>query len=310
MVLADQPLTEGLSYGDVHKGKMSVPLRWAAALAPETFAPAQQGNCEGIINLTMTWDEDDDEVKVKLKGKNVLTPYPNVDRVPGVNFSPNPFFPETEDVVGGRYQLWLISPAEEITLFYSGATGDLLGSEHDLGAQPPGSFPVHTVATKVVGSKFFQPNSHGDVDVEFEWSYSAMVRLDRPEYSHLFATFPPPNTCGFNRFRYDLSTTRPLITNPRPASEARPFSDYYRNGFIFQITIEPAQYFHEPPLDTMIATYNNATTIAGLVPPGYAVDIDATFMNVAPPIKPHPSGGQCVDVFSGFHTKGLNFCNP
>lgn len=308
--LADQAYTEGKSYGDVHEGKMTLPLRWSAALSPETLSVAVPGNCEGTINLTMTWDEEEDWLKIRLQGENVLTPHPVIHRTPGVDFFPNPFWPEAEDILGGRYQLWFISPSEEINYYYDQATLDLVGSEHDLGAPPAGTFPIHIPGIKVLGSEFFQPDDDGDLDVEFTWSYSGLVRLDRPEFSHMFVSFPPPNLCGSNPYRYDLSTNRGHISAPRPASEARPFDAYFRNGIIFQITVEPPQYFVDPPRDTQTAAYSNVTNFGGLVPPGYTFDFDAVFSNVAPGIKPLPMAGQCVNHFSGVHTKNLNFCGP
>lgn len=309
MVLADQSFQEGVSYGDVYAGKMEVPLLWSAALAPETMSLAVPGNCQGTINLTMRWDEDEDWVKIRLKGKNVLTKHPTVQRTPGVSFFANQFWPEQASFTNGRYQLWFISPAEEIDFYYDFATLDLIGSNHDF-ATPPPAIPVHIPGIKVLGSDFFQPKPNGDLDVEFTWSYSGLVRLDRPELSHMFVSFPPHNLCESDQFRYDLSTTRGYISEPRPASEARGFPAYFENGIIFQITVEPPQYPVEPPRDTQTAVYSNTTGIPGLIPRGYTFDLDAFFSNVAPPIKPSPVAGQCFDYYTGLHTKNLNFCGP
>jgi hypothetical protein len=307
--LADHDFQEGTSHGDVHEGQMYVPLIWGAAVPPENLAAALPGNCQGTVDLTMKWNEDEDWVKVRIEGKNVLTPYPNLDRTPGVDFFPNAFWPEAEDIVGGRYQLWLISPSEEIDFYYDFVTKDLLGSEHDF-ATPPPAIAIHVPGTKVIGSTPFQPDEDGDVDIEFTWSYSGMVRLDRPDLSHMFTSYPPHNLCEGNEYRYDLSTTRGYISEPRPASEARPFSAYFRNGIIFAITMEPATYVVDPPRDTQILTYANASAIPGLIPRGYTIDIDALFMNLAPPVKPLPVAGQCVNYYGGVHTKNLNFCGP
>lgn len=308
--LADHAFEEGTSSGDVHEGKMQLPLVWNMQSLPENYWIPVPGDCQNTIHLTMKWDEEEDWVKIRLKGKNVLTPYPDVERTPGVNFFPNQFWPEAEDIVGGRYQLWLITASEEITLYFDAGTRDLLGSEFDFAAPPAGSIPIHVPGVKLVGSELFQPKPNGDLDVEFTWQYSAMVRLDRPELAHMFATFPAHNLCDINPFRYDLSTTRGYISEPRPASEARPFSAYFKNGLIFGITVEPAQYFVEPPRDTQIVTYGNASAFGGLIPPGYRFDVDAFFMNVAPPIQPSPVAGQCVFHYNGVHTKNLDFCGP
>jgi len=308
--LADHSFEEGVSSGDVHKGTMYVPLIWGAAMQPEALSVAVPGNCQRTIDMTIRWDEDHDWVKVRLKGRGVLEPYPTVDRTQGVDFFPNPWWPEQKSFVNGRYQFWFISNAEEHTFYYDHNTLDLIGSDLDFATPPPGAIEIPIPIAKVLGSEFFQPSANGDVDVEWTWKYSGLVRLDRPEFSHMFGAFPPPNLCGSNQYRYDLSTTRGYISEPRPASEARPFSAYLKNGLIFQITIEPPQYPVEPPRDTQTATYNNATVFGGLVPPGYTWDIDAAFMNLAPGIKPFGAMGQCVNFFSGVHTKNLNFCGP
>lgn len=309
VVLADQAFQEGRSFGDVHEGKMEIPLYWSAATAPEVYSVAMPGDCQRSINLTMRWDEEQDWLKVRLKGKHVLMPHPTVTRVPGVTFFPNPFWPEQAAYTNGRYQLWFISPSEEIHFYYDGATLDLVGSNHDFPSQPPGTIDVPIPGIKVLGSDFFQPDANGNLDVEFTWSYSGLVRLDRPELSHMFVSFPPHNLCESNPYRYDLSTTRGYISAPRPAAEARPFSAYFENGVIFQITIEPPQYPVEPPRDTQAVAYSNATGFGGLIPRGYTFDIDAFFSNVAPGIKPLPVT-QCADWYTGVHTQNLNFCGP
>lgn len=308
--LADSTFQEGESSGDVHRGTMYVPMHWSTSVAPETLSIPLPGNCQGTVDMTMKWNEEEDWVKVRLKGKNVLTPHPNVQRTAGVDFFPNAFWPEPKDVVGGRYQFWLISPAEEFELYYDGTTLDLLGSQFDFASPPPGSIPVRVPGIKIIPSTFFQPKPNGDLDVELTWKYSGLTRLDIPQLSHIFVTYPPHNLCQGNNFRYDLSTTRGYESQPRPAAEARPFSAYFENGIIFQITIEPPVPFTNPPLDTQIATYNNASGIGGLIPRGYVFDIDAFFMNVAPPIKPSPVDGQCTRYYSGVHTKNLTFCGP
>jgi hypothetical protein len=300
----------GTSAGDVHEGVMHIPLVWSAALQPESVSLAVPGNCEGSIDMDLRWSEEDDTVKLHLKGKHVLDPHPTVTRTQGVDFFPNPFWPEAQSFTNGRYQFWFISPSEEILFYYDAATLNLLGTEVDFPTQPPNSIPISIPTVKVLGSDFIHPDENGDVDVHFTWAYHGLVRLDRPELSHMIVSFPPHNLCESNPFRYDLSHTRGYISKPRPAAEARPFSAYLKNGFIIQITVEPPQYFVDPPRDTQTATYNNVTNIPGLVPKGYIFDIDAMFSNVAPGIKPFFGAGHCQDTFSGVHTKNLNFCGP
>src|SRR5262245_23158986 len=116
--LADSGFEEGAIGGDVHKGEMHVPMRWSVSTAPETLSIPVPGDCQRTIDMTMKWDEEQDYVRVRLKGKGVLTPHPTVHRTTGVDFFPNAFWPEQKDIDGGRYQFWLVSPAEAFTLYY------------------------------------------------------------------------------------------------------------------------------------------------------------------------------------------------
>ena len=77
---------------------------------------------------------------------------------------------------------------------------------------------------------------------------------------------------------------------------------------LFDITVEPPEYHLEPPRVTFVATYSGGTAASGTVPRDYTMDIDAAFMNVAPPIKPWPGAGLCENHFAGYHTKNINFC--
>ena len=90
--------------GTYEKGKLHVNLYRGAAVPLELSVIPTPDNCNNHIDLDLKWDEEKNEVTVHLKGKNVLEPFPDVDRTPGVNFKPNPHFPEPEDIVDGRYQ--------------------------------------------------------------------------------------------------------------------------------------------------------------------------------------------------------------
>src|SRR5262245_22173681 len=133
--LADQHLSPSGS-GTFHKGEIHFPLIRGAAMQPEVTVVPLPGNCERHVDMTVRWSEEEDLVTVKLKGKGVLEQFPNVTRTLGVNFFPNPFWPEAQSFVGGRYQFWFISPAGNITFYYDLATKDLLGSQYDF-ASPP-----------------------------------------------------------------------------------------------------------------------------------------------------------------------------
>jgi hypothetical protein len=305
---ADAPVAPR-SGGDHHRGFLTVPLHRGAAVPPEATVIALPGNCEREMQVTLRWDEEDNIVQGKLTGKGVLVPHPDIDRTPGVNYFPNPFWPEIEDIHGGRYQFWIISEGPLLDFYYDGTTKDLLGSALDFPSPPPGSTTVSLPTVRAIGTNFFQPDKHGDVDLEFSFEYDKMVRGDLPDWAEVLEGFPPPNLCQSNRFRVDLSTIRGYART-LPASQAKRFSDYLRSGFFVSITIEPPQYYTFPPLDHLFSTYSNGTQFGGTIPRGYAWDIDANFMNVAPPLKPFGGQGQCTDYFTGVHTKGLNFCNP
>ncbi len=305
---ADAPVI-AKSGGDHHKGFMTVPLYRGVGVPPEATVIALPNNCEGQIEANLRWDEATNEVKVKLRGKGVLVPHPNIDRVPGVNYFPNPFWPEIEDISNGRYQFWIISQGELLDFYYDGTTLDLLGSEIDFPSPPPGSITISIPSVRAIGTDFFQPDANGDLEFDFTFAYDKMVRGDLPQFAQVVEGFPTPNLCYSNQYRVDQSYLRGYART-LPASEAKNFADYLRNGFFLSITVEPPEYYTYPPLDHLFSTYSNATQFGGAVPRGYTWDLDAAFMNVAPAIRPWPGQGQCVDWFAGVHDKGNDFCNP
>jgi hypothetical protein len=299
---------EPASYGDLEKGKLTLPLLRGLAMQPEVTVITPFGECDGQINMTVRWDEAEDWVEVRMRGEHVLEPYPNIDRTTGVDFFTNPFWPEPEDVVGGRYQFWFIAPGREITFYYDHTTLDLLGSEFDFPVPPAGGIPVSVPSVIAIGSDFFQPDAHGDLDVRLTWTYHDMVRGDRPELTFHYGSFPPSNLCESNQFRYDLSTTRGYTSAPRPASEAQSFREYLRDGMFYSVTIEPASYFVDPPRSTQTSAYSNGSLFGGGIPKGYTWDVDAFFMNLAPGIRPWEGANTCTQFFTGVHTKNMNFC--
>jgi hypothetical protein len=311
--LATSPAHAGKHQGDygsgnLAKGEIHTELYRGAAVPFEITVVETPNDCEGHLDLTIEWDEDDNEVVVELRGKEALEPFPSVDRTLGVDYVPNAFLPEPEDIAGGRYQLWLIAASGPMTLFfYDPITLDLIGSEHDFEVPPP-AIPVAFPTLRMVGTPMFQPEPDGDVDETWTFDYDGMLRGDRPEFSHHLITFPPPNLCGANPYRLDQSTLRPYVTAPFPADEALPWSEYLRGGLVFDVTIEPPAYHMEPPLTTLTATYSGATAVGGGVPRGWTMDIEAAFMNVAPPIQPWAGAGTCESVYAGVHDFGLNVC--
>ncbi len=244
---------------------------------------------------------------VKLKGQHILPPNPSVHRTEGVNFFPNPFSPEPASFDNGRYQFWIISPAQMITFYYNPVTLDLLGSQFDF-ATPPPAIPLPVPGIKIIPSPFWEPDSQGNVNFTWTFDYNNVVRGDRPDLAQIYTTFPPTNLCFANPFRYDQTNTRPYVAAPRPASEALSFSEYLRNGLIFDSTIEPPTYYTDPPLLTNTGTYSGATVIGGGVPRNWTIDFNAVFMNNAPPIRPFAGAGTCSNFYSGQHFANINFC--
>ena len=292
--------------GDYEKGELEIKLRRGAAVPLElSVIPTPSPN--GAIDLEMEWDEEDNEVKVKLKGKKVLTRFPDVDRVPGVNFIENPWFPEPEDIENGRYQLWIATTGRMLTFYYDPTTLDLIGSDLDF-ETPPAAIPVPFPSLRLFGSPFFQPKANGDLDFEWTFSYDQVARGDLPHLSEYYLTFPPPNLCGANPYRVDLSALRPYGSKPLPIEEAPSFSEYLRGGFIFDITVEPPEFYTDRAIQTGIGSYSQATLVAGGIPPGWTMDIDAAFGNNAPPIRPWGGAGQNALWTPPFHHLDANFC--
>ncbi len=307
---ADIPIVP-TGVGDSDTGSIVMPLHRGAAVPYELTVAATPDNCQNELNLEITWSKSKNKVWVHLFGHHVLQPYPTVTRTLGVDYTPNPFFPEAKDVVGGRYQLWMIAGGgANITLYYNAQTLDLMGTEYDFPTPPPNGIPVVFPTLRLTPTDFFEPDSHGDVDVHWSFAYDKVLRQDAQQYSHHLVTFPPTNLCKANLFRFDLSTLRPLITAPLPASEAVSWGDYVKDGMLFDVTIEPPTYYLNPPRTTLIATYSGVTAVGGTVPHGWTLDLDAVFGNVAPPIRPWEGAGSCSNWFKPAHTPNINFCGP
>lgn len=296
--------------GTTEKGKIVQNLYRGAAVPFELSIPPLPQSCGGEVELTLEWNEKANWVKVKLRSdKNTLVPFPDVDRTEGVNYFPNAFYPEPEDIEDGRYQLWIVSAAGPLVVFYySFDTLDLLGSEYDFD-EAPMAIPVPFPSLYMFATPMFQPKPNGKVQLDWQFPYDGAHRGDRPEFSHHYITFPPPNLCYVNQFRLDQSALRPYITAPLPRSEARPWSDYLRGGLLFDITIEPAEYYTEPPVNMLIGTYSGGTAIGGTIPRGWQLDIEAAFANLAPPIKVFEGRDSCEMYTEPMHVgAGIPFC--
>lgn len=292
--------------GNYEKGSLRLDLNRGAAV-PLELTVIDTPSPDGSIELKLDWDEEENEVRVRLHGKNVLERYPDVDRVPGVNFLENPWFPEPEDIVDGRYQLWIVTTGRMLTFYYDPTTLDLMGSDLDF-ETPPAAIPVPFPSLRLFGSPFFQPKPNGDLNFEWTFDYDQVRRGDLPHLSEYYLTFPPPNLCGANPYRVDLSALRPYGSKPLPLSEAPSFSEYLRGGFLFDITVEPAAYFTDRAIQTGIGSYSQSTLVAGAIPKGWTMDIDAAFGNNAPPIRPWAGAGASGLWTPPFHHLDANFC--
>lgn len=296
--------------GNYEKGSLTMALHRGGAVAFETFMPKLPGNCEGEMTLHLEWDEEQNWVKLNLKGEHILQKRPSIHRTEGVNFFPNTLWPEEKDFEDGRYQFWILAPTNMITFYYDPSTLDVMGSEYEFTTPPAGAISLQVPGIKLFPTPFFEPDSQGNVDFSWKFSYDHVVRGDLPQFAHHFNTYPPKNLCYANSTRYDLTTSRPYLSKPRPASEAQSFSDYLRNGLLFDTTIEPRTYATFPPLLTATSAYSGMTVTGGGVPRHWALDLDAVFMNNGPAIRPFEYAGTCKDEYKAHHIKNINFCQP
>jgi hypothetical protein len=286
-------------------------LERGAAQPFELTVIATPNDCAGFLTLSMAWSRRHNRVVIELDGPpGSLLPKPSVHRTPGVNYEPNAFFPESADIVNGRYQLWLVGAGGPLLDFhYSGETLDLLGSEVDFPDDPPAeSIAVPFPTLFMVSTPMFQPRRDGSVQLHWSFPYHSAHRGDRPELSHHVLTFTPPNLCGANPNALHLSTLRPYLSAPRPRAEARPWSDYLRGGMLFDVTVEPREYPQEPPMSTLIGSYSGATGVGSNVPRGYTFDVPGAIAGVAPPIRPWAGANGCFDHYAPLHTSNINFC--
>lgn len=292
--------------GNWHRGWVTTELYRGVGVPDEILVLATPGDCQRAMRVTIVWDEELNFVRVHVTGKNVLQRHPSVDRTEGVDFFTNPFWPEAKDFDNGRYQLWVIVPSEEVPYYYDPVTLDLIGSGSQLPNPPANAIVLNLPGFNAVPTDFFQPDENGDVDFTHVFAYDAMVRGDLPQYGHTVGTLIPHNLCFANPYRYDITSTRPHGYT-LPASEARPFSYYLRGGLIFDVTVEPPQHYSTPPISTNVATYSQGLVVAGGVPKGWTMDLEAIFSNVAPAIRPFQDT-TCTNWFKPVRNRSFNQC--
>ena len=305
---ATQPTLPAFSLGNTEQGVMSFTLRRGALVPPE-FMVYTTPDCDGELRVQINWNEDRNKVRLRVWGRNAVHPHPNLDRTPGVDYFPNPFFPEPEDITDGRYQLWIIMQGTPATFYYSGQTLDLLGSDFDFPTPPPQSIPIRIPTAYLVPTDFIEPNEHGDIDFVQEWDFDEMVRGDLPEYGHLASTFVPPSLCVANPFRVDLSTLRPYASDPVPADQALTWADFLEGGLMLDFTLEPATYHRYPPLATNVGVLSALPMMGGEIPPGWSTNFKDILGNTAPPIRPFPGRDSCEPYFEPQQIGPTNNCS-
>jgi hypothetical protein len=294
--------------GDVDRGYLRTELYRGASVPDELLILATPNNCSRDLTLEIAWDEGENEVNLKLTGKGALEPRPNVVRTEGVDYHPNPWWPEAKDIENGKYVLWLIHVVGLTEFYYSPFTLDLLGSEYDFDVPPEPAITIHVPGFVAVPTDFIEPDENGDVNFTHTFAYDGLVRGDLPEYTHFFASFVPQNLCFADPHDYTRTSSRPYASATRPASEALPFSEYLRNGLIFDITVEPENYHQFPPISTNVAVHSQALTLGGGIPRGWTNDLEAVFANLAPPIRPWEGAATCENWFKPVRNRDFNAC--
>jgi hypothetical protein len=289
--------------GDLERGSFKVMLYRGAVTPFEATVMATPNDCAGRLVLNVWWNRHHNDVSVQLTGAaGSLEPFPDVYRTSNVDYCWNGFFPEPREFRDGRYQLWIVGAAGPMTLFYYDAESQaLLGSEWDFQAPPPGSRSESFPTLVMFSTPMFQPRKNGSISVRWRFDYDRAVRGDRPEFAHHVVAFVPPSLAAVNPYRIDQTTLRPYISDPLPAAEAMAWSDYLSGGLLFNVAVEPPEYYQEPPLATLIATYSGATVIGGGVPRNATLDWDAILSGAAPPIRPWEGAARCEDHYAGMH---------
>ncbi len=295
-----------LSQGYAARSALNIDLHRGAVVPPEATVIATPDGCGRELELDIDWNERANRVRVRLRGREALPPDPQIDREPGVDYFENPFYPEPEDVESGRYQLWITGAAGPMTSFYYDPhTYALLGGGPDF-VPLPGSI-VHQFPTLyALASPQFEPNSRGDVRLDWSFSYARPARGDQPQFSYQMLAFVPPDLCHYDRFRPDLSTLRAWTSDPVPVADARPWSEFLAGGLMFSVTVEPDDP-DDPLAPTLIHAHSNTTVVGGAIPPKWTLLNDAAQAGVAPFIGPWPGAGRCEAEFAGFHT-GVDVC--
>jgi hypothetical protein len=295
------------------RGSISLELHRGGFLPFEATVLPTPKQCRGHLDLELAWDQARNRVRVRLTGKQALVRKPSVDREAGVDFLPNPWFAEPEDIDGGHYQLWIVGAAgPRWEFWYDGETLELLGGGPDFEA-PTGAIPRSYPTFHLITSPTFDPKPSGNVRLDWSFAYDSAHRGDQPEFAHHTLAFVAPDLCHVDPWRVDKTTLRPWVSDAYPRAEARPWSDYVRGGLLFNVVLVPDDDHGwgqqvTPPL-SLVSTYSGATVLGGGVPRDWSLDLDAAFAGLAPPIQRWAGAERCQQEFAGFHT-GDDVCEP
>lgn len=292
------------------RGSLRLPLHRGGFVPFEATILATPDDCSGPLDLALDWDQAKNQVRVRLRGERALTRAPSVDRQLGVDYQPNPWFAEPEDIDGGRYQLWIVGAGGPMWEFwYDPETLALIGAGPDF-SPPVGAIALRYPTFHVITSPVFEPSASGRVRLDWSFPYDSAHRGDRPEYAHHTLAFVPPDLCHLDPWRVDQTTLRPFVSPAYARDEARHWSDYTRGGLLFEIVVVPDDLDPaDPPPLSLVATHSGATVAGSGVPEGWALDLDAAFAGLAPPIVPWVGRDRCQAEFAGFHV-GANVCEP
>jgi hypothetical protein len=95
-VFADSPQGQAEGEGTTERGSITVPLNRGGIAPFELTVAATPNNCTTHPVVTIDWVQSENTVHLHLLGQGVLTPHPTVMRTLGVDYTPNPFFPEPQ----------------------------------------------------------------------------------------------------------------------------------------------------------------------------------------------------------------------
>lgn len=171
---ADDALAGPVWAGDYAEGSVYAPLWRGASSGIEDFVFAPPGgDCRGLKGtVRIDWSEAQNRVHYLLKLRG-LPAHPNVHRVEGVTWFPDPFHMAPKDIEDGAYRFWTIFTNTRVAaLYYDAQSLDLLGSQFEFpSGPPPGSIPITIPVAGLVASVRMRPDPDGFIVHEYEIRY-------------------------------------------------------------------------------------------------------------------------------------------